>query len=105
MLVDGTVAQRMDYDEFGNVLANSNPGVQSFGFGGDRYDPETGLVRFGARDYDALTGRWTTKDPWLFGGGDTSLYADVGNDPINRVDPTGHNWFINLCLGAWNWSL
>jgi hypothetical protein len=27
------------------------------------YDTDTGLVRFGARDYDALTGRRTGKDP------------------------------------------
>jgi RHS repeat-associated protein len=28
-----------------------------------------GLVRFGARDYDASTGRWTAKDPIRFDGG------------------------------------
>jgi hypothetical protein len=46
-------------------------------------------VRFGARDYDAYAGRWTAKDPILFDGGDTLLYAYVGNDPLNWRDPTG----------------
>jgi RHS repeat-associated protein len=60
---DGTVAQRMDYDEFGNVILDTNPGFQPFGFAGGLYDQHTGLTRFGARDYDAVTGRWTEKDP------------------------------------------
>jgi len=56
------------------------------------YDDDTGLVRFGARDYDAYTGRWTAKDPILFGGGLTNLYSYVGSNPINVIDPTGRGW-------------
>jgi len=56
---------------------------------GGIYDPDTGLVRFGARDYDPEVGRWTSKDPLLFNGGDSNLYAYVGNDPINFIDPKG----------------
>ena len=85
----GAVAQRLDYDAFGNVLADSAPGFQPFGFAGGLYDPDTKLVRFGRRDYDAATGRWTARDPILFGGGDANLYAYAGNDPINRRDVTG----------------
>ena len=43
-------------------LNDTNPGFQPFGFAGGLYDPDTGLVRFGARDYDAETGRWTSKE-------------------------------------------
>jgi RHS repeat-associated protein len=85
----GAIAQRLDYDEFGRVLRDTNPGFQPFGFGGGLYDPETGLVRIGARDYDSEVGRWTTKDPLLFGGGSTNLYAYVRSDPVNHVDPSG----------------
>src|SRR5574337_1435992 len=90
---DGAVAQQVDYDEFGNVLTDTHPGFQPFGFAGGLYDGDTGLVRFGARDYDAETGRWTTNDPIRFGGGDTNMYAYVGVNPINRVDPLGLYWF------------
>jgi len=86
---DGTVAQRMDYDVFGNVIQDSNPGFQPFGFAGGIYDVDTGLVRFGARDYDPETGRWTAKDPILFAGGDSNLYGYVSNDPVNFLDTEG----------------
>jgi RHS repeat-associated protein len=122
LLVDvanGGVVQRLDYDEFGNVLADSNPGFQPFGFAGGLYDPDTGLVRFGARDYDAVTGRWTAKDPSLFNGGDLNLYRYAAGDPINLADVNGkdvcvhrssqgyhHEWVSingnpNQSYGAW----
>ncbi len=88
-ITTGAVVQRMDFDEYGNVLLDSNPGFQPFGFAGGLYDRDTKLVRFGARDYDPETGRWTAKDPIRFGGGDTNLYAYAFNDPVNLRDPTG----------------
>jgi RHS repeat-associated protein len=88
-LATGAVAQRMDYDAFGDVIRDTNPGFQPFGFAGGLYDHDTGLVRFGARDYDAQTGRWTARDPLLFLGGQTSLYTYVDNDPVNARDPSG----------------
>src|SRR5262249_30066209 len=39
------------------------------------------------RHYDPETGRWTTKDPILFGGGEENLYSYSFNDPINFLDP------------------
>ncbi len=87
--VTGDVAQRIDYDEFGNVLQDTNPGFQPFGFAGGLYDQHTKLVRFGARDYDSETGRWTAKDPIWFKGGDTNLYGYTFSDPVNNIDPSG----------------
>jgi RHS repeat-associated protein len=85
----GAVAQRLDYDEFGRVLSDTNPGFQPFGFAGGLYDQHTGLVRFGARDYDAAVGRWTAKDPIGFEGGDANLYGYVGQNPVGLSDPRG----------------
>jgi len=83
------------------------PGFQPFGFAGGLYDWDTGLVRFGARDYDAETGRWTSKDPIGFAGGETNLYVYVGNDPVNFVDETGLQaipvpapWWVPIGAGA-----
>jgi RHS repeat-associated protein len=83
------VVQRLDYDEFGRVTIDTNPGFQPFGFAGGLYEADTGLVRFGARDYDAFAGRWTARDPILFDAGQANLYAYVGHDPVNFIDPAG----------------
>jgi RHS repeat-associated protein len=85
----GTVAQRLDLNEWGQMSADSGVGFQVFGFAGGIYDPDTGLVRFGARDYDPVVGRWTAKDPIRFRAGDPNLYEYVFGDPINAIDPTG----------------
>ena len=84
----GAVVQRLDYDGWGRVTLDTSPGWQPFGFAGGLYHPLTGLVRFGARDYDAAVGRWTTKDPLGFGAG-PNFYAYVSGNPITRTDPLG----------------
>lgn len=90
---NGAVVQRMDYDAFGRVTLDTNPGFQPFGFAGGLYDRDTKLVRFGARDYDAEAGRWTSKDPLGFAAGDTNLYRYAAGDPINVTDPSGQGPF------------
>lgn len=86
----GNVVKRLDYDSFGNIINDTNPGFPvAFGFAGGLYDRDTGLVRFGFRDYDPDVGRWTAKDPIGFCGGDSDLYGYVANNPTNFTDPSG----------------
>lgn len=85
----GAIVEKMNHDEFGKVLADSNPNYIPFGFAGGIYDSETKLTRFGVRDYDARIGRWTSKDPIRFEGGDENLYGYVVQDPVNFIDPSG----------------
>jgi len=104
----GEVAQQIDYDTWGRVVNDTNPGFQPFGFAGGLYDADTGLTRFGARDYDAETGRWTAKDPILFGGGDSNLYGYVLQDPVNWSDPEGlkpvEHYLKEWVCGSNNWE-
>ncbi|MDR3163041.1 MAG: RHS repeat-associated core domain-containing protein, partial [Helicobacteraceae bacterium] len=100
--------RQIDYDSFGNILKESNPTAGTsyqdlsldsldipIGFAGGLYDKDTKLIRFGYRDYDPFTGRWTAKDPIDFNGGQGNLYVYVGNDPVNWVDPTGEfAWWV-----------
>jgi RHS repeat-associated protein len=92
------IKQRLDYDAWGNILKDTNPGFQPFGFAGSLYDPDTGLTRFGARDYDPQTGRWTAQDPIGHASQNTNLYTYVYNDPINNVEPSG--LFLNFMVGC-----
>jgi RHS repeat-associated protein len=85
----GAVAQRLDYDVWGNVAADTAPRFQPFGYAGGLWDPDTKLIRFGARDYDPETGRWTSKDPVRFEGGSSNLYSYARANPVNNVDPDG----------------
>jgi RHS repeat-associated protein len=94
MVVDthtGTVMQRTDYDEFGLIIDEDlAEGFQPviFGYAGGLQDRDTGLIRFGARDYDPMVGRWTSKEPLGFNGS-SNFYVYADNDPVNKVDVTG----------------
>lgn len=47
----GAIAQRIDYDAWGNITYLQNPEeFSTMGFAGGLYDQDTGLVRFGARE-------------------------------------------------------
>jgi RHS repeat-associated protein len=85
---DGSIMQEMRYDAWGNVVLDTNPGFQPFGFAGGLYDPQTRLVRFGARDYDASIGRWMAKDPILFASG-PNLFSYALDAPTHLVDSDG----------------
>jgi RHS repeat-associated protein len=85
----GAIAQRMDFDEWGIVTTDTNPGWQPFGFAGGIRELGGEATRFGARDYFAPAGRWATKDPVRFRAGLTGLYSYVGDDPLNLYDPSG----------------
>jgi len=87
----GEVAQRLEYGAFGVVLEDTAPGFQPFGFAGGLYEPTTGLVRFGARDYDAEVGRWTSQDPIWYFYGDPNQYSYAINAPTDLIDPDGLN--------------
>ena len=92
----GNVVKQMEYDSFGKASFDSNPDFEiPVGFAGGLSDSKTGLVRFGYRDYEPLTGRWTTKDPIFFKGGQGNLFGYVSNNPLNYVDP----------LGLWSFSV
>ena len=58
-------------------------------------DQEIGLYLLGGgnngRYYDAAAGRFLSEDPTKEAGGDENLYRYTSNDPINNLDPSGHD--------------
>ncbi len=73
------------YDPFGNGAPTT--GVP-YKYTGRRLDPETGLYYYRARYYSPAIGRFLQTDPVGYKD-DIDWYTYVGNDPTNRVDPTG----------------
>ena len=80
-------------------------------FTGKERDLESGLDYFGARYYASNMGRFMSPDwsstpaaiPFADPADPQSLnqYSYVKNNPLNRTDPNGHNWFdVN---GQWSW--
>ncbi len=86
---NGNIAEAMAYSPWGRMMQDTAPGFTPFGFAGGLRDPDTDLLRMGARDYEPATGRWTAADPLRFAGGDANLYRYAAGDPVNRVDPRG----------------
>ncbi|NJK73909.1 MAG: hypothetical protein HC942_06945 [Microcoleus sp. SU_5_6] len=87
---NGEVVKVLEYDSFGQVIVDSNPEFElHISFAGGLTDVDTELVRFGFRDYDAVAGKWTAKDPIGFAGGDGNLYGYIFNEPVNLTDPSG----------------
>ena len=84
-----TVLER-EYSPYGVLEFESGSLEQPFGYAGGLEDPLTGLVRFGARDYDPEIGRWTAKDPILTDGG-VNLYEYGASAPQMFVDATGRH--------------
>jgi RHS repeat-associated protein len=88
--VSGNVVKKIDYDSFGNIVNDTNPSFTiPFGFAGGLHDRDTGLVRFGYRDFDPDIGRWAAKDPIGFKAWDMDLYGYSLGNPVNWTDPYG----------------
>ncbi|WP_446681764.1 RHS repeat domain-containing protein [Cohnella nanjingensis] len=91
----GTAINTYDYDIWGNVLSSSEGMSNSFKYSGEVYDDESGLYYLRARYYDPSIGRFITEDTYegqINNPLTLNLYTYVGNNPLIRWDPSGHNW-------------
>jgi RHS repeat-associated protein len=83
-----TPTSRREYDAFGNVVMSEGASPSAFGFSTKIEDAQTGLLYYGYRYYDPVTGRWQSRDPIEERGG-VNLYGFALNDGVNRGDILG----------------
>ena len=89
-----------DYYSFGSILRSGGT-PSRFGYQGAfaEKDDETGYNSFELRNYDAVTGRWLSTDPY---GQHWSPYVGMSNNPVSYFDPNGG---FDTRIGAWWYSV
>ena len=94
------------YDAYGNCFNSAGASCKTlaattvpFRFTGQRYDAETNLYYYRARFYCVAIGRFCEPDPAGYGAG-IDWYAAFGNDPTDKLDPTGLQWVCAEMTGS-----
>ena len=85
----GSIIKTYNYKAYGAIASQTGTLVQPYTFTGREYDSEIGMYFYRGRYYFPRAGRFISKDPIGFAGGDVNLYRMVGNNPVNFVDPLG----------------
>lgn len=95
------------YYPYGGLFGESlHSGTQAYKFGGMELDRIHGLnwYDFVSRPYDGVGGRFpTSMDPLCEKYYDCSPYAYCGNNPVNRIDPDGRDWYQNNETKYYSW--
>ena len=101
---NGGVEEINHYYPFGGVFA-SEENLQPYKYNGKELDAKKGLnwYDYGERMYDAALGIFTTVDPSSERYYSTSPYVYCGGNPINRIDPTGADWYKDSD-GNYHWA-
>jgi RHS repeat-associated protein len=85
-----TILDHVEYGAFGNIVTETSAiNGGNVLFQGEWQDRDAGIVDAFGRTILVTTGRWLQQDPILFRAGDPNLYRVVGNNPTNKVDPSG----------------
>ncbi len=83
----GHLVEEYKYDVYGRANTTGSVGNSRF-FTGREFDTDTGLYYYRARYYSPAIGRFLQTDPIGYLGG-LNIYAYVGNNPFNFIDPLG----------------
>jgi RHS repeat-associated protein len=99
----GAVTDTYDYDAFGNLLTQTGSTPNNYLFAGEQFDPVLGIYYNRARYYDQRQGRFWSMDRYEGRSEDPVTlhkYTYVGNEPVNRRDPSGREFDLGSTLGA-----
>lgn len=96
----GEVTLRRSYGAFGVLRHQSGDGVTTLGFAGERAGAD-GTIYLRARHYHPGLGRFLQRDTfagYLDVPETLNRYAYAANNPISRVDPSGHDAFGDMWM-------
>ena len=105
LYTSGGIVQKFSYDAWGNrrdpltgIVLNSSElasanSITSYGYTGHEHIDEFGLINMNARIYDPKIGMFISVDPQAGSYPGTYPYTYCGGDPVNRVDPTGEDYW------------
>ncbi|MBU0534130.1 MAG: hypothetical protein KJ887_04980 [Candidatus Omnitrophica bacterium] len=94
-LTDDTeaVAAEYTYDAFGNLIASSGSGENSYGFTGEQqFNEADNLIFLRHRYYSPSIGRFISRDPFhgcIVSPITRNRYPYCMNNPVNFIDPAG----------------
>ena len=119
LYTSGGIVQKFSYDAWGNrrdpltgVMLNSSElasanSITSYGYTGHEHIDEFGLINMNARIYDPKIGMFISVDPQAGSYPGTYPYTYCGGDPVNRVDPTGEDYWStsdpNVIYNFWKY--
>ncbi|WP_161977883.1 RHS repeat-associated core domain-containing protein [Dictyobacter kobayashii] len=97
---DGSVQAVQLFSPFGATRYSDGTMLSPFNFTGQRLDTQTGLLYYGARYYDVMSGRFISADTVETNGSGLDPYAYVRGNPETATDPTGHFRAMNDVSGS-----
>ena len=101
----GVVTDRYVYDAFGRMLSQTGTTANPFLFAGQQSDGSSGLYYMRARYYDPAAGRFYGQDPvgaTLQYPVSLDRYLYAGDNPVDRIDPSGQQYDLGSVLAAVN---
>jgi RHS repeat-associated protein len=98
----GTLAiTRRYFDPWGVQIGTPPAWPDNNAFLGKPQDPNSGLDALGARDYDPVTGSFTSLDPVLESGSPQQMggYVYAADNPVTESDPSGQDPIASAIVG------
>jgi len=90
----GKVEGSYTYGPYGETTGHTGTATTPLGYDAQYTSPDTGLIYMRARVYDPETAQFLSRDPLAAISGEPYSYA--GDNPLNRSDPTGLLFGIEL---------
>jgi RHS repeat-associated protein len=96
--ISGGVTSRYNYEAYGTMLGSSSGSPEtSLRYCGEQFDSTLNMYNLRARFYDPVNGRFNARDSFMGNNEDPQSlhkYAYANCDPVNGIDPSGHDIYI-----------